>query len=63
MNGFKTECGINEYLYQQLAKYGIVTLAILSDSIQCKDDLKIKYKIMNDNHRDLLWKVKQDYDK
>ena len=59
---FKTKCGINEYLYDQLSKYGIVTLTILCDSITNKKNLSAKYSVNNDNQCELLWKLKEKHE-
>ena len=47
MGEFKSECGINKFSYNKLSKYGIVTLMILCDVIENKQDLKRKYEIEN----------------
>ena len=62
MNEFRSACGINKFLYDKLSKYGIVTLSILCDLINDKQDLKIKYELENDNQCDLLWKLKKKYE-
>ena len=62
MKHFKDECGINEFLYKTLAEHGIVSLFILCDSIENKQDLQVKYLINNDIQRDLLWTLKEKYE-
>ena len=60
MEEFQNECGINKVLYERLAKYGLVTLSILCNAVQSKDDLKEKYKITNESQLELLWNLVQE---
>merc|ERR1712129_103784 len=59
MNEFENGYGINKVLYKRLAQYGLVSLSILCNSVDCKDDLEQKYKITNVAQRDLLWNLIQ----
>ena len=59
MDNFKDNLGIPTILYKPLAKYGVVTLSILCNEIKTKNDLKIKYKMTNENQCQLLWNIIQ----
>ena len=58
MKRFKTECDISSLLYKKLAKYGLVTLDILSVEVQRKQDI-LKFAIHALQDVDLLWTLIQ----
>ena len=59
MDKFKTQYGISSVLYKRLAKYGLVTLDILSMEIQNEDDLRSKYDIHGQQDIAFLWRLIQ----
>ena len=59
MDKFKTQYGISSVLYKRLAKYGLVTLDILSMEIQNEDDLRSKYDIRGQQDIAFLWRLIQ----
>ena len=59
MDCFKDDYGIPSIVYERLAKYGIVTLNVLCEEVQKRNDLMIKYKMINENQCDLLWNIIQ----
>eukprot|EP01084_Bolivina_argentea_P169035 293049_1 len=59
MDQFKNQYNIPAVLYEKLAKYGIVTINILCNEVQNTDDLKKKFKIMDQMQCDIIWTVIQ----
>eukprot|EP01083_Nonionella_stella_P048916 130524_1 len=62
MDEFENNYGITTLIYQQLEKYGVVTIPILCKQVQSRDDLKRKFKITKDHHCDLLLQIIQKED-
>merc|ERR1712244_195638 len=59
LDKFKMQYGISSVLYKRLAKYGLVTLDILSMEIQSEDDLRSKYGIRGEQDIAFLWDLIQ----
>eukprot|EP01083_Nonionella_stella_P292388 994447_1 len=59
MDEFENNYGITAVVYEQLEKYGVVTIPILCQQAPTPNDLKRKFKITNDYHCDLLLKIIQ----
>eukprot|EP01083_Nonionella_stella_P095159 267098_1 len=59
MDDFENNYGITSVIYQKLEKYGVVTIPILCEEVQSRDDLKRKLKITNDYYCDVLLQIIQ----
>eukprot|EP01083_Nonionella_stella_P031874 87209_1 len=59
MDDFENNYGITTVIYQKLEKYGVVTVPILCEQVQSRDDLQTKFKITNDYHCDFLLQIIQ----
>eukprot|EP01084_Bolivina_argentea_P057552 105157_1 len=60
MDEFQNDYGITAFVYDKLARYGIVTVPILCYEVKNIDDLKGKLKITNDNQCTFLLQIIQN---
>ena len=57
MDAFNDSNLIPSILLNKSSKQGIVTMDILCNEIQIKQDLETKLNVNNQSHRELLWNI------